>query len=69
MYMSDEDYEKRVELRQLEQDHEDLSAILDNPEGSSNLSKFTFRQLKKRKLLIKDRIHKLKRELYSDIIA
>ena len=69
MYMSDEDYEKRVELRQLEQDHEDLSAILDNPEGTSNLSKFTFRQLKKRKLLIKDRIHKLKRELYSDIIA
>ena len=67
--MSDEDYEKRVELRQLEQDHEDLSAILDNPEGSSNLSKFTFRQLKKRKLLIKDRMHKLKRELYSDIIA
>lgn len=67
--MSDEDYEKRVELRQLEQDHEDLSAILDNPEGSSKLSKFTFRQLKKRKLLIKDRMHKLKRELYSDIIA
>lgn len=69
MYMSDEDNEKRVELRQLEQDHEDLSAILDNPEDSSNLSKFTLRHLKKRKLIIKDRIHKLKHKLYSDSTA
>jgi hypothetical protein len=57
------------ELEELEQEHKDLNEIIDNPNSTSEFSEFTLQKLKKRKLLLKDKIDAIKRFLSPDIIA
>lgn len=57
------------ELRELEQEHQDLNILIDDQDSAKQFSEFTLQKLKKRKLLIKDKIDFIKRELYPDIIA
>ncbi|GAB4169699.1 MAG: hypothetical protein Tsb006_7630 [Rickettsiaceae bacterium] len=59
----------RKELEELEQEHNDLNEIIDDPYSHDKFSEFTLQRLKKRKLLLKDRIRILKSLLYPDIIA
>ena len=59
----------RKELQELEQEHQDLNEIIDNPESKINFSEFTIQKLKKRKLLIRDKIKAIKALLDPDIIA
>ena len=58
-----------MELRELEQEHKELNEIIDSPDSRVKFSQFTLQKIKKRKLLIKDRIKILKSLLYPDIIA
>ena len=67
--MQDKDYVTKLELSELEQEHAELSIIIVNPQSSSSFSKFTLQRLKKRKLLLKDKISRLREELQPDIIA
>jgi hypothetical protein len=57
------------ELKELEQEHLDLNQLLDNRLSKDHFSEFTIQKLKKRKLLLKDKIKKLKDLLCPDIIA
>ncbi|MBN8511869.1 MAG: DUF465 domain-containing protein [Rickettsiales bacterium] len=56
-------------LHELESEHQELNQIIDDPELSTKFSEFTIQQLKKRKLLLKDKIKVLKLRLQPDIIA
>ncbi len=56
-------------LNELKQEHKDLNELIDNPESNKNLSEFTIQKLKKRKLLLKDKINNLSTKSYPDIIA
>jgi hypothetical protein len=53
----------------LEQEHSDLHEMLDNPISLKSLSVFNLQRLKKRKLVVKDKIKILKSRLYPNIIA
>ena len=59
----------RKELQELEQEHQDLNKIIDNSDSKVNFSEFTIQKLKKRKLLVKDKIKAVKALLDPDIIA
>ena len=61
--------EVKRELAELLSEHEDLNDSIDDIELSNSFSEFTLRRLKKRKLVIKDKIEKLKSLIYPDIIA
>lgn len=67
--MEDEEKDIRGELVQLRQEHRDLdfaiSALVDSGRGDH----LTIQRLKKRKLVIKDRIAHLEDQLVPDIIA
>ena len=56
-------------LHELDQEHQDLNEIIDNPDSCNKFSEFTLQKLKKRKLLVKDKIKLLKILLSPDIIA
>lgn len=58
-----------IELRELEQEHNELNEIIDDPDCHNKFPQFTLQKIKKRKLLIKDKIKILKDLLYPDIIA
>lgn len=58
-----------AELKELEQEHQDLNEIIDDPGSHSKFSQFTLQKLKKRKLFIKDKIKLIKTYLHPDIIA
>lgn len=58
-----------IELKELEQEHYELNEIIDDPECHTKFPQFTLQKIKKRKLLIKDKINILKNLLYPDIIA
>lgn len=57
------------ELTQLQQEHQDLNQIIDDPNHQENFDQVTILRLKKRKLFIKDKIKKIESLLYPDIIA
>ncbi len=59
----------RLILHELESEHQELNQIIDDPESSTKFSEFTIQRLKKRKLLLKDKIKVLKSKLQPDIIA
>lgn len=61
--------QKQRELRSIEQEHKDLNEIIDDPSSINKFSEFTIQKLKKRKLLLKDKIKLLQSMLYPDIIA
>jgi hypothetical protein len=56
-------------LHELEQEHQDLNEIIDDPDSHTKFSEFTLQKLKKRKLLVKDKIKLIKGLLSPDNIA
>ena len=67
--MINQNYHLELELKELEQEHSDLNEIIDAPDCQEKFSEFTLQKLKKRKLLIKDKIKIVKNLLHPDIIA
>mgnify|MGYP000412738842 CR=1 FL=1 len=59
----------RVELAQLRQEHRDLDAAVEALSIAGNADALQLQRLKKKKLLIKDRIANLEDALFPDIIA
>ncbi|MGH8499842.1 MAG: YdcH family protein, partial [Methylococcales bacterium] len=54
-------------LHELESEHRDLDDVIIKLAGESFVNQFQIRRLKKRKLLIKDRIERLKSLLIPDL--
>ncbi len=67
--MTNRNEQLEIELKELEQEHSDLNEIIDDPDCQTKFSQFTLQKLKKRKLLVKDRIKIIKNLLHPDIIA
>ncbi|SHM43973.1 YdcH family protein [Roseibium suaedae] len=59
----------RMELAQLRQEHRDLDAAVQALSSSGSADALQLQRLKKKKLLIKDRISALEDQLHPDIIA
>ncbi|WP_417667688.1 YdcH family protein [Roseibium sp.] len=59
----------RMELAQLRQEHRDLDAAVEALSVAGNSDALQLQRLKKKKLLIKDRITVLEDQLFPDIIA
>ena len=65
-----EDTEKLIELlKNFEQEHRDLDEILIQLQEKNTVDFLQIQRLKKRKLILKDRIANLKNELEPDSIA
>ncbi|MBD8876834.1 DUF465 domain-containing protein [Roseibium polysiphoniae] len=64
-----EDKAVRIELAQLRQEHRDLDAAVEALSIAGNADALQMQRLKKKKLLIKDRISSLEDQLFPDIIA
>ena len=63
------DKEVRIELAKLRQEHRDLDAAIQALERSGNADSLQVQRLKKRKLVLKDRIGFLEDQVVPDIIA
>ncbi|MGQ7794140.1 YdcH family protein [Faunimonas sp. B44] len=63
------DFAIRAELAQLRQEHRDLDSAIDALQDQPRLDNLQIQRLKKRKLLLKDRISSLEDKLLPDIIA
>ncbi len=59
----------RTELAQLRQEHRDLDMAIDALGSKPHLDTLQMQRLKKRKLILKDRISALEDRLLPDIIA
>ena len=59
----------RNELAQLRQEHRDLDGAIEALQGQASPDNLQIQRLKKRKLLLKDRITALEDKLLPDIIA
>jgi hypothetical protein len=59
----------RNELARLRQEHRDLDAAIDALQSNSRPDNLQIQRLKKRKLVLKDRISALEDKLLPDIIA
>lgn len=59
----------RLQLAQLRQEHRDLDAAVEALASTSNQDALQLQRLKKKKLMIKDRITALEDQLFPDIIA
>ena len=59
----------RNELAALRQDHRDLDAAIEALQGQPRRDSLQLQRLKKRKLILKDRISALEDKLLPDIIA
>jgi len=57
------------QLKQLEQEHRDLDEILIQIQEKHTVNFLQIRRLKKRKLILKDKINYLKNKMEPDIIA
>ena len=57
------------QLEQLEQEHRDLDEILFQIQEKKTVNFLQIQRLKKRKLILKDRINYLKNKIEPDIIA
>ncbi|ALK07897.1 YdcH family protein [Blastochloris viridis] len=68
MTQSDES-ELRAQLSRLKQEHRDLDAAIAALEATAGFDRIQVQRLKKRKLLIKDRIGEIEDQLFPDIIA
>lgn len=68
--MSQEDSDAlRIELAQLRQEHRDLDVAVQALAATQKHDVLQLQRLKKKKLLIKDRISVLQDQLFPDIIA
>jgi hypothetical protein len=65
----DEERELRTQLARLLQEHRDLDAAIEALQGSPGSDILQVQRLKKRKLVLKDRITFIEDELTPDIIA
>ena len=59
----------RVQLAQRRQEHRDLDAAVEALASTSNQDALQLQRLKKKKLMIKDRLTALEDQLFPDIIA
>ncbi|WP_346892168.1 DUF465 domain-containing protein [uncultured Roseibium sp.] len=59
----------RIELAQLRQEHRDLDVAVEALAATANCDALQLQRLKKKKLMIKDRISTLEDQLFPDIIA
>ena len=59
----------RMQLAQLRQEHRDLDVAVEALAATSNHDALQLQRLKKKKLMIKDRITVLEDQLFPDIIA
>ena len=59
----------RLQQAQLRQEHRDLDAAVEALASTSNQDALQLQRLKKKKLMIKDRITALEDQLFPDIIA
>jgi hypothetical protein len=59
----------RAQLAALKSEHRDLDGVISRLSEHAPLDQLQLQRLKKRKLLLKDRIAKLESELVPDIIA
>jgi len=59
----------RMELAQLRQEHRDLDVAVEALAATVNHDALQLQRLKKKKLMIKDRISVLEDQLFPDIIA
>ena len=57
------------QLKELEQEHRDIDEILTQLQEKQTIDFLQIKRLKKRKLLLKDRIFYLKNKIEPDIIA
>jgi len=57
------------QVKQLEQEHRDLDEILIQIQEKHTVNFLQIRRLKKRKLILKDKINYLKNKIEPDIIA
>ena len=67
--MSEQEEELRRELLQLRQEHRDLDAAISAMVESGKADTIRIQRLKKRKLVLKDRIAAIEDRLLPDIIA
>ena len=58
-----------AELERLKQEHRDLDAAIDALLHTPGYDRLQVQRLKKRKLLLKDRIDRIEDQLFPDIIA
>ncbi len=65
----EENREIRRELAELRQEHRDLDAAIASMTGAPSADTMGIQRLKKRKLVLKDRIAVLEDRLFPDIIA
>ncbi|MGN6748505.1 MAG: YdcH family protein [Xanthobacteraceae bacterium] len=65
----DEEHELRAELARLQQEHRDLDAAIAALQESPGSDLIQVQRLKKRKLLLRDRITFIEDQLTPDIIA
>jgi len=66
---SERDDELRSELLQLRQEHRDLDAAISAMIDTGEIDTIRIQRLKKRKLVLKDRIAAIQDQLLPDIIA
>lgn len=59
----------RIQLAQLRQEHRDLDVAVEALAATANCDALQLQRLKKKKLMIKDRISSLEDQLFPDIIA
>ena len=67
--MSDEKKELLNQLSTLEQEHRDLDDVIQRLHDQKTINLMQMQRLKKRKLLIKDKIENIKDKIEPDIIA
>lgn len=58
-----------TQLKQLKQEHRDLDEVLIQIQEKKTVNFLQIRRLKKRKLILKDKINYLKNKIEPDIIA
>ncbi len=65
-----EDADKLIEvLKSFEQEHRDLDEILIQLQEKNTIDFLQIKRLKKRKLILKDKINEIKNKIEPDIIA
>ena len=69
MMTGEDDREAREELERLRQEHRDLDVAIAAMTEAANADPIRVQRLKKRKLMLKDRIATLEDRLLPDIIA
>ena len=66
---AEDDTALRAELARLQQEHRDLDAAIEALAGAPSHDQIQVQRLKKRKLVLRDRIRAIEDQLTPDIIA